>query len=209
MTVRATLLISLLALVSLMLIAPPSAFACMPDGDEPCSQCVIMRRRPSPPVRAAASAALTPVPIPVVASPRGDSPSTAMEIPDAWQTLEPGASFWYRLGDGNLPQRLEVWLDANGQGGIGFAVFAPDQMGDFSGSTVPKGRGTYNRSEPSHDLYWVGQANAGGTWFIAVTNSSAAPVSFKLAYNRAETPRSCRSYWEYIGKDYVYWTACK
>lgn len=198
----------LLLALALMLVTP-TAFACAPDDDDvPCRvERRIARPRAEPKPVAMSKAVPKPVAVNVVNARRGGSPYDALDPTDSWQTLEAGASVWYKMGEGIDRQHLDIWLDAYGKGGIGFAIYSPDQMNDLSSNPPPKGRGTYNRTEPSHDLYWSGQSPAGGTWYALVTNYNLFGVSYKLGYNRALTgPRDCGPpYWEWIGAHVNAW----
>ncbi len=186
------------ALVSFLV---PPVFACMPldDSMATCDRSVLIRPKivvaaTKPPVAVAAA-----LPSPK----RGTSPADAMEPLDTWQTIAAGTGLWFSIGEDSLNRvHLDVWLDAHGQGGIGFAVYSPDQMGQISEGVVPKGRGTVNRNDRTHDLTWTGQAPAGGTWYVLVTNSNPIAVPYKLGYNRVVTgPRQGCSgpYEEFLG----------
>jgi hypothetical protein len=200
---------SFILLALALVLVTPTAFACDPD-DEVVScrdQRRVARPRAEPKPVAMSKAAPKPVATSVANARRGGSPYDALAPTDSWQTLEAGASVWYKMGDGIDRQHLDIWLDAYGKGGIGFAVYAPDQMNDLS-SNPPKGRGAYNKAEPSHDLYWSGQAPAGGTWYALVTNYNSFAVSYKLGYNRVITGRreGCSApYWEWLGAHVNAW----
>lgn len=194
--------VSLLGVV-LLLFRAQAASACAPldDGMTRCDRLLI----PRPKVVAVVAAVKLPItaPQPPPSPKHGTSPGDAMDPNDSWQTIGANQSLWYRLGEDTISRvHLDVWLDANGKGGIGFAVYSPEQMNDISNSTVAKGRGTANRNNLTHDLSWSGQAPAGGTWYVLVTNSNATPFSYKLGYNRVVTgPRQGCSgpYVEYLG----------
>jgi hypothetical protein len=159
---------------------------------------------------------VVPTPIPTVkanvpaaplSQPKGDSPGAAMEMSDTWRTLEPGAMHWYRVDNGNNFY-LNVWLDAYGKSGITFAMYSPDQRNVLSVDTPPKGRGAPIKNDPSHDLFWAG-SQAAGVWYALVRNYNSVPVQYRINYRQATEDRICRSYWEWIGSSYVYWTACR
>lgn len=193
-------LCSVLAFVFVFVFARvPSAMACVPldDGLTKCNHPRLVR-----PTVIVAAAIKAPVVVPTVNAKRGTSPYDAMEPNDTWQTIAANANIWYRIGEEGLNRvHLDVWLDAYGKGGIGFAVYSPEQAGDLSPATAAKGRGTVNRSDKTHDLSWSGQAPAGGAWYVLVTNSNSAPLPYKVGYNRVVTgPRDCSGpYWEWIG----------
>lgn len=210
MRFKAVLLVSTLFAVLLVLAQSLDASACIPTDDGTrCEAVRLLLPRPTPKAVVAKPTAIA------VAAPakRGSGPGDALQMVDTLQKIEPGQNIWYEIGSGVNPQRFEVWLDAKGQSGIGFSVFAPDQMGDWSPATPPKGRGSPNRSDLSHDLSWIGQAPIGGTWFVVVTNSSSGPISYQLTYTRVEMlRRDCGgAYWEYFPNGaYVQWPGyCK
>lgn len=198
--------------LALLFTATLSASACVPGEDnEP--RCVPwFKPKPKAAVKRqiAVSPKPTAVPTPAALARRGAGPSDALDITDTWQTMDPGGRVWYRIGEGMNPQHLEVWLDAYGRPGMAFSVYSPEQMYGVSWpNTPPKGKGTYNKTMPTHDLTWTGQSPAGGTWYIMVSNLGTVPLQYKLGFNRDETgKKKCISYWEWIGTDRVYWTAC-
>ncbi len=168
--------------------------------------------KPAPVVRKPVSSALgakAPVAAPPPAPKRGLTFADAMEASDSWQIIGPKEQVWYRVGDAKLARvHLDVWLDAKGAGGVGFAIYAPDQMTVPDLSGPPKGQGTPNRKDGSHDLNWSGQAPAGGVWYVQVTNSNPVPVTYKLGTSLIVTGRrqNCSEpYWEWIGAHVNAW----
>ncbi len=209
-TMKSTLVILSAVFAIILLFIPvkvPAASACVPldDGLIRCDHPRLVR----PTVVAAVVKA--PVAVPTANPKRGTSPYDAMEPIDVWQTIGPNANIWYRIGEEALDRvHLNVWLDANGKSGISFAVYSPEQSTGLSAATSPKGRGTANKSDKTHDLMWSGQAPAGGTWYVMVANANSTPVSFKVGHNRIVTgPKDCSgAYWEWIGSfvnSDVYW----
>ncbi len=200
---RNVLLLWFVSLLGLLLVSSqvPVASACVPTDDDMtrCDRLLIARPKAAPVVAAVKAPITAPPPSPK----RGTSPSDAMDPNDSWQTIGANHGVWYRLGEDTISRlHLDVWLDVYGKTGIGFAVYSPEQMGDLSGAAVPKGRGTVNRNDLTHDLSWSGQAPAGGTWYVLVTNSNSNSLQYKLGYNRVVTgPREgCGgSYAEHLG----------
>jgi hypothetical protein len=191
-------LVSVLAFFSAFVFGP-SAMACVPldDGMTRCDRPRLVR----PPVVVAA-VVKPPTAVPTANPKRGTSPYDAIEPNDTWQTIGANANVWFRIGEEGLNHvHLDVWVDAYGKSGISFAVFSPEQFGDLSPATPPKGRGTANKSDKTHDLMWSGQAPAGGTWYVLVSNSNSTALSYKVGYNRVVTgPKDCSGpYWEWIG----------
>lgn len=144
----------------------------------------------------------TSAPMPTIqpAKPRGDTPETALtptfvrpydciemmcpgtrgapELNQAggWQFIEAKTTVWYKMSDwGSL--QLSVWLYANGQGGMSFDMYAPDQR-DLYGK--PVGRGSLNPSQHPADLFWTGRTMASGIWYARVTNHNAFPVMYSI-----------------------------
>jgi hypothetical protein len=203
---------SILFAVALGGVTASRAWACVPSGDETLSCIFVHPARPKV-TAAVTTVKATPAPVAVVSAAHGTGPSDAPEAKDAWETIGPNTTVWYKIGGGIDRQHLDVWLDAYGKPSISFAVYSPEQMSDWSPATPPKGRGASNRADPSHDLFWTGQAPAGGTWYVVVTNGNAAALPFKVGYNRVLGGREgCGdAYWEYFPNGaYVLWPGyCK
>lgn len=207
---RIAALISLLILLVLSFGTIQTATACIPDDGEPGTCVSWARPRVQTPARlviaAAAKPTAAPTPAPVR---RGGSPADAMDITEAQQFLDAGGNTWYKVGSGDGPQHLEVWLDAYGREGLAFAIYSPDQMNEPWPTTPPKGRGAPIQKGQTHDLYWSGQSPAGGTWYVLVTNYGSSPAQYTMGSNRSETERlPCRSYWEWVLGQYMYYTWC-
>lgn len=198
------LLVTLLALV---VVPYQTALACEPDDSA--TKCISFSRRPvRTPIRAVAAAA-KPTAVPPAPVQRGGAPADAMDITDAQRSVEPGAQAWYKVGSGDGPQHLEVWIDTYGKEGLGFGVYSPEQMAEGWPTTPPKGRGASNQKGTGHDLFWSGQSPAGGTWYVLVTNHNSAPMQYTIGSNSAQTDRfQCKSYWEWVAGVYTYWTWC-
>jgi hypothetical protein len=165
-------------------------------------------RKPATSPGAVKAPVANPTPVPK----RGVTFADAMEATDSWLTIGPKEQVWYKIGDAKLARvHLDVWLDAKGASGIGFAIYAPDQMTVPYLSGPPKGQGTPNRKDGGHDLNWSGQAPAGGVWYVLVNNSNPMAVTYKLGHSLMVTgPRqNCTEpYWEWIGghvNDWVLW----
>lgn len=189
----------------------------LPDGNQPSNALGISLNCTVIPVQVRAVKAVpTPAPVAVVpakpnvaatATPKGDAPSSAMAVTGEWVTLAAGAVHWYKIDNGNN-FFLDLWLDANGKSDITLAVYAPEQANALSVNLPPKGRGTPNKSDPTHDLYWKG-SSANGTWYALVRNYNTVPVQYRLGIQQSTTDRNCVSYWERLPTgEYVYWTDC-
>ncbi len=168
--------------------------------------------KPAPVVPKSVTSALggkAPVATPAPVPKQGTTTASAMQPYDSWQTIGPKEEVWYRIGDEKLGRlHLDVWLDAKDASGIGFQIFAPDQMTVPNLSGPPKGQGTRNNKDTSHDLNWSGQAAAGGIWYVRVTNSNPMPVEYKLGSSVVFTGgrSNCTGpYWEWIGAHVNAW----
>ncbi len=147
---------------------------------------------------------LKPTPTPI---PKGDAPESSRIADGNWYNIGPGEKIWHVMDNGNNFY-LNVWLDANGSEGIAFGMYAPSQRNGLSVNTQPKGRGAPVRTDKTHDQFWAG-SQATGVWYTLVTNYSNAPMQYRIGFQQATEDRNCKSYWEWIGADLVYWTACR
>lgn len=204
-------LAGLVVVITVFFITPPPASACVLVSDE-FARCEV---NPPASLRRAEPAMPGLATISNIAAssnlPSGDSPANAIPADDKWMTIAPGAGVWLKMNNGRATI-LDLWLDANGQGGLSLFVYAPDISAGLNVNTKPTGRGTSNRFEPSHDLIWRGQSPNGGTWYALVTNGSSIPVSYKVGFVRTAVVRECSGpYWEYLPNgDYILWPGlCK
>jgi hypothetical protein len=145
---------------------------------------------------------VTPV-IPQIAlatNPSTSSPNL-MTPTDAWQTINPGASAWHKIGSGGF--HISVFLDAKPLDGINMDIFAPGQL------EQPIGRGTLQSA--TGQLVWAGgHWQSEGDWLARVTNRTLTAVQYKLSSSTKDiSNKSCYSYWEYIGNQPYYWTECR
>jgi hypothetical protein len=161
-------------------------------------------KRASAPRRPASTSAVkAPAAAPAPNPKQGGTPDDALDADDSWRTIGPKGQVWYKMGSAQVPRvNMSFWLDAKGSGGIGFAVYAPDQMYNLPPIGPPKGQGTRNRNDSTHDLNWNGQAAAGGTWYVLVTNSNPVALTYKVGSSLVVTGRraDCTGpYIEYLG----------
>lgn len=188
-------------LLVLMLLTASYGFGCSPAEDGASGRCDrLPRATVAPTVAAVQIAAANPVPQP---TPRGDRPETAREpmyvrpeycieemCPGAinapaltsagtWTWIDSNSTIWYKLDDGHSLQ-VKLWLFANGQSGLLFDVYAPDQK-DLYGK--PIGRGSKDKYQPG-DLTYSGRTKAGGIWYIKVMNNNPFPVWYSLRFTR-------------------------
>ncbi len=210
MRTRLLLQISTMLAVAVLALTVSQVFACSPEEDG--AGCTFARpnavQTRAALARAAASVQAAPKPAPVAAVKRGLGPGDAIDPADKWDTIQPGATVWYKM-DRPQNSHLELWLDANGNPGIKMAIYSPDQIADL-GTVQPKGRATPNKLDNRHDQWWVGQSPSGGTWYAIVTNVTNQALAYKVGSDQVVTgPKSCDSYWENLGGGPFYWTACK
>ncbi len=219
------LLFAAILLVPLFMLATTSnAFGCAPDDNGSPFRCARLPQ-PTNNVTAVADQADPPV----VPMPTGDSPDTArvplyvrpdncidamcpeqvhaaaLNSPLNWTWIDANSSTWYKINDGHGLQ-IEVWLFANGQQGISFDVFAPDQK-DFS---KPVGRGSFNKSQANigADLFYSGRSWASGVWYLRVNNGNSTPLSYSIRFTVTIPSlggNSCDSCHKIIGYD---WSGC-
>jgi len=170
----------------------------------------------------------TPTPIP---TPKGDSPETAripmyvkpqycieamcpgavnappLNAPGNWTWIDANSTTWYKADDGRSLQ-LEIWLFANGQQGLSFDVYAPEQKNDLYGK--PIGRGAFDKSQANAgvDLFYTGRSTAYGIWYIRVNNGNAYPVWYSLRFTRT-TPTGLKNVCEGCHTGNMDWGACQ
>jgi len=122
----------------------------------------------------------TPTPKP---TPTGKDPEQAREPSGAWEFIDANSSLWFVMTDSRM--KIEVWLDANGQKGLLFGVYAPEQKDLWTAK--PIGQGTFNKLQPQHDYFWAGRTVAYGSWHLKLTNANSFPVQYNLNFDRVAT----------------------
>lgn len=203
-----------------MLVTAPYALGCIPDDAGGCA------KLPKSPTAVAIAARADP---PTVPTPTGNDPATAriplyvrpdncidamcpqqsqaasLTSPLNWTWIAPNSSTWYRVNDGHGLQ-IQFWLFANGQQGLSFDVFAPDQK-DFS---KPIGRGSFNKSQANigADLFYSGRTWASGEWYFRINNGTSYPISYSVRFTLTIPTLGgnvCDSCHKLIGYD---WAGC-
>ena len=221
---KARIIVAGIALLALVVLAAPRALSCVPDEGNSPFRCVQLPTSSPSSVVAAVQIVNDPP-----AQPSGDSPATALvpmfvkpqycieamcpgavnapplNAPGKWVFIKPASSMWYKINDGHGLQ-VEFWLFDNGQQGLSFDVYAPDQR-DLSGK--PIGRGSFNKSQANvgADLFYSGRSQAYGIWYVRVNNNTNVPISYSMKYTLT-TPtlsNSCDDCHKLIGYD---WSAC-
>lgn len=225
---KARIIIAVTALLALGIFTAPHAFGCVPDEGGSQFRCVRLPESIAPvAVEAVQVAANNPVARP---TPTGNSPETArvplyvrpdncidamcpeqvqaaaLTSPANWTWIDANSSTWYQINDGHGFQ-LKVWLFANGQNGLSFDVYAPDQK-DLYGK--PIGRGSFNKSQANigADLFYTGRSQATGVWHLRVNNGNSFPVSYSIRFTRTipQLGNVCDSCHKLIGTD---WASCQ
>lgn len=129
-------------------------------------------------------ASLLIVPGIAVAAEGGTGPGDAYTTYDAWQTLDPGQSHWYKFMYDGEGGQISVLMDAMPGDGASFAVLTPEQarIWEDSGDFEACGCGGTDRSVKA-DLSWSGSFNAPGTYYVLVKHagSRSTPTSYMLS----------------------------
>jgi hypothetical protein len=180
---------------SIPVIVLPSNPAPVPSPVAPSIPVIVIPPNPAP----AQSNVLPANNPPPVSS--GASPSNALMAAGSWETLGAGAAVWYRIGNGGV--HMDVFLDAIPMSNVSMQVFAPNQF------HKPIGYGTL--SKDGARLVWAGgHWKSQGDWVAKITNGNPIPISYRLTSSAIDiSNKSCYSYWEWIGPNYVYWTECR
>lgn len=197
MKIKFTIIAFILALTNFTTLSP--AAACVPSDEDATNRLACVRFPPRAP-----AAAL------VVKNPQGTSPQDALSVPDAWQSMGPHGSVWYKIPYSENFRLLEFWLEMNLPNVAGFSIFSPEQIEGLSPATKPVGRGTHSQSDPENIIRWKASYAKPGVWYLYLYNRTDQPISFKMNSNQQSTPvKKCISYWEYLPTgEYVLWTDC-
>ena len=119
---------------------------------------------------------------------------------DDWRMLAPNASVMYTIGQGG--NKMQAVLQSQHLDALRMEVFAPNVWDH------PIGVGSLQRGLDG--LVWSGGSwGTDGDWMARVTNAGPAAVQYRLVVSSQAVGCDMTGYWEYIGKDYVYWRKCK
>ena len=129
-------------------------------------------------------ASLLIVPGIALAAEGGTGPGDAYTTYDAWQTLNPGQSHWYKfMYDGDEGQ-ISVKMDTKPSNGASFAVLTPEQarIWEETGDLEPCGCGAADEFVDA-DLSWSGSFNAPGAYYVLVKHAGnrTTPTSYMLS----------------------------
>ncbi len=125
------------------------------------------------------------------ASVANTSPTTAAVIDNQAHPIAANSSAWYRFDYAGDKSQILITLANGNDSGLAFNVFTPTQIGDWW-ETAPIGKGTSQpvnctSGEPqqgaacqSDNLFWSGNFNAGGTYYVEVVNNTANGLSAPL-----------------------------
>jgi hypothetical protein len=130
----------------------------------------------------------TPAAAPAATTSDGSSPALALPITGGSATLNPGASLWFGFQYTGDKSQIQVILNDNGESGLAFGVWTPGEIQQMAaGQTVdPIGRGSPNPDVPA-DLFWTGNFNQAGTYYVMVQNNSTSAIGFTLAVTGSGT----------------------
>lgn len=187
----------------LLTLTVSSVSACVPSEDSD-SICTTWRIKPPTPTSAPVAAVLS-----VANVPRGDSPASALDITDTWQSIAPGANVWYKTPYSDGYRIIELQVDSPTQNALGLSIFSPEQTDGLWLNTKPVGRGMFNKGQPQHALTWIAGYAKPGVWYALLQNFSDSPVPYRLTGNISPAAvKHCHGYWEGIHGQYVYWVDC-
>jgi len=102
----------------------------------------------------------------------GTGPSDAIAPSDQRVSLAGKMSQWYVFRDEGDNTPISVQMQADN--GVYFAVYTPDNL------RQPIGRGTPN-SALHNDLFWTGNFNKSGNYYVLVSNSNSNSSGLRLA----------------------------
>jgi hypothetical protein len=114
----------------------------------------------------------------------GATPEDAFTIPAYDVAIAPAGSIWHSFQYAGDESQILAWLDAQGQSGLSFSVWTPDQVKQIENgqSVEPVGRGSVNEYGPG-DLSWLGAFPQAGTYFLKVDNSGSAVINYTVQIN--------------------------
>lgn len=153
----------------------PTATLVLPTPSETPTPSATPTRRPAP-TRTRPPATPVPARSP---TPSASNSSGPLVPSDAWQTLGPNASVWYKIGQGGY--HIEAILQAEPLEGTRMEVFAPNVWDH------PIGVGSPQRGMDG--LVWSGgRWEEYGDWMARITNGTSAAVQYRLLVKTNEIP---------------------
>ncbi len=128
---------------------------------------------------------LTKSPIPVATDipvAKGVGPWDAIPPMGENDFVEPHSSKWFRFEYGGDKTAITIVVDNGGAPQQEFALYTADQVAAIvrGEKASPLGRGALNKGATGHDLFWTGNTNGMGIYFVVVSNNSDRAVFFRL-----------------------------
>lgn len=116
-------------------------------------------------------------------TPPGRDPKRALFVTGTDQIIVSRGRIWYRfeyLGD---KSPITVAADGFGVKDLDLLIYTPDQVNaNFDEpKTQAVGRGSANRQQTGHDIFWTGAFPSGGTAYALVANNTTRAIVFKLS----------------------------
>jgi len=123
----------------------------------------------------------TPSPSPTPTQ-QGRSPSVASINYNTETMIRRFSTIWYRFEYRGDRSPINVALDGYGVQDLELQVFAPDQVDPKTNEVrgAPIGRGSSNKAQTGHDVFWSGSSPQGGTFYIAVVNRTDRTIIYRL-----------------------------
>ena len=131
---------------------------------------------PAPAVVAVAQTTTAPA-----AASSGATPEQSFAIPAYSVPIAQGASVWHKFEYAGDKSSILVWLDAQGQSGLAFSVWTPEEVHqmEMGQSVSAVGSGSANSNAPG-DLSWAGNFPQAGSYYVKVTNTSSVAMTYSL-----------------------------
>ncbi|MBI3913796.1 MAG: hypothetical protein HY327_06375 [Chloroflexi bacterium] len=120
------------------------------------------------------------------AAPVGSNPSVAFDLvatATKWQDIEANTATWYMI-EYHEGTQLDIGLDGYSVGGVTFEVYTPQQLNMDKTEVASKaiGLGTFNKSEPEHDMTWTGEFLDSQTLYVMVKNVKVWTLPYRLSF---------------------------
>lgn len=101
-----------------------------------------------------------------------------------WRVLRSGETQWFTFSHPGDSAPVQIWMDSEPNGAIGFEVFGEEQARSIMDGANPDdvrniGSGTPNENE-SGNLFWRGEFEEHGRYFVMIHNSTPNDVSYSI-----------------------------
>jgi hypothetical protein len=115
-------------------------------------------------------------PVAAAAEPAGSGPDSALQVDNAWHSINPNRSRWYTFyynGDGS---QVQVRLQVEPENAAGFEVWTPEEAQRWRlGLDVdPVGQGSPDPNQ-ANTLVWSGSFSIPGAYYVVVSHSGSQP----------------------------------